>query len=244
MPRKKKETEETVEDVTTVVTSLVPIAELLKEEVTILGERSGDRLPRDAQFSPQFLEVATRLVAAGLTEKDLAYVLGTTIARIQYWKRKNPLFKKACTDGKQVAKSYLIAQGLKAAAGYNTLEKNIKIKRKVMADGTIVEYAAEESHFQKHVKPDGTLLMFMLCNMSRQLKDPEPWTSQHRIEVDETKNVNIKISGKVASDQIDRLAGAFMPKEILEAELVDEDAKDNAEKSRELPASDTEAHSE
>lgn len=225
MPRKKKQVEEsdtegqTVKDVTLSVRELVPIAELLNNEATILGERYEGKLPRNAEFSPVFLEMATRLVSAGLTENDLAYILGTTVARIKYWKRNNPLFKKACTDGKKLAMSYLIAQGLRAAAGYNTLEKNIKIKRKFVGD-ELVEYPAEISEFHKHVQPDASLLMFMLCNMSRQLKDEMPWTSQHKIEVEENKNVNIKISGKVASEQIDRLAGAFRPDEIIEAEIV------------------------
>jgi len=240
MARKKKE-DEAVADVTETVTPLVPIAGLLKLESTILGERSEGKLPRNAEFSPTFLEMATRLVAAGLTEKDFAYILGTTLARIKYWKRHNPLFKQACENGKQVAKSYLIAQGLKAAAGYSTLEKNIKIKRKVLDDGSVVEYAAEESHFHKHVKPDSGLLVFMLANISRQLKDEIPWTSQHKIEVDNNKNYNIKVSGKVVSDQIDRLAGAFQPQTVVEAEFENEETDNADENPRELSEGDTEA---
>lgn len=248
MPKKKDETktnadEQLVTDVTDMVTGLVPIAELLQNESTILGESHNGKLPRNAEFSPVFLEMATRLVAAGLTEPDLAYIIGTTPARIKYWKRHNPLFKKACTDGKKMAKSYLIAQGLRAAAGFNTVEKNIKIKRKwITKDGkdVLIEYPAEISEFHKVVKPDASLLMFMLCNMSRQLKDETPWSSVHKVEVDENKTLNIKISGKVASDQIDRLAGAFRPENIIEAEIVDEKNGDNAEESRRLPSGDTE----
>lgn len=225
MPRKKKEKPEEVivEDKTEVVSDLTPIAALIKNDSTILGERADvEKLPRNAEFTPRFLDVATRLIAAGLSEKDLAYVLGTTISRIQYWKRHNPLFKKACDDGKNTAKSYLIAQGLRAAAGYRTEEKNVKIKRKVMPDGTVVEYAAEESVFYKEKPADSSLLIFMLCNLSRIAGDEKPWMSQHKIEIDQNKNVNIKISGKVASEQIDRLAGAFMPSEIVETEFEDE----------------------
>jgi hypothetical protein len=244
MPRKKKETEEEKIVTTKTVKDLIPIAELLKHESKILGERSEGTLPRNAQFSPQFLEVATRLISAGLTEKDLAYILGTTIARIRYWKKHNELFKKACEDGRQMAKSFLIGQGLKAAAGYDYVEKNYKIKRKVLDDGTVIEFPSEESHFHKHQKPDSTLLMFMLCNMSRQLKDETPWASQHKIEVDENKNVNIQIKGEVVSSEIDRLAGAFRPEKIIEAEIVDEKDVNNTEESRGLLEGDTEGHTE
>lgn len=242
MPRKKKEeenTDESVSDVTQIVTELVPIAELLKQETTILGENHGGKLPRNAEFSPVFLEMATRLVAAGFSENDLAYIIGCSLARIKYWKRHNPLFKKACTEGKYMAKGYLVAQGLRAAAGYNMVEKNIKIKRKVLEDGSVVEYAAEESHFHKHVKPDSTLLMFMLANISRQLGDETPWTSQHKIEVDDKKTLNIKISGKIATDQINRLAGAFLEEDIIEAEVVSEENSHNAQESRRLSGGNT-----
>lgn len=242
MPPKKKTEEETIKDVTTAVADLLPIAEILKQETTIFGECSDGKLPRDAKFSARFLEMATRLVAAGLSEKDLAYVIGTNLTRIRYWKKHNPLFRRACEDGKEVAKVYLIAQGLKAAAGYNTLEKNIKIKRKVMTDGSVVEYAAEESHFHKHVKPDSSLLVFMLANLSRMTKDEIPWTSQHKIELENNKSVNIKISGRIASDQITKLAGNFMPEEFIEAEIVNEKINNTSEKSKRLPASDTKTH--
>jgi hypothetical protein len=137
-----------------------------------------------------------------------------------------------------MAMSYLIAKGLRAAAGYNTVERNVKIKRKWLGD-RLVEYPAEISEFHKDVKADGSLLMFMLCNMSRQLGEEIPWSSQHKIEVDETKNVNIKISGKVASDQIDRLAGAFQPENIIEAEIVNEENDNTPEESKGLPSGDT-----
>lgn len=226
MPRKKTakkpETPEETIDVTNTVTELVPIADILKNESTILGESHTGQLPRNAEFSPKFLDMATRMVAAGFTEKDLAYIIGTTPARIKYWKRHNPIFKKACECGKEMAKSYLVAQGLRAATGYGTVEKNIKIKRKyITKDGKeiLVEYPAEVSEFHKHQAPNPGLLMFMLCNMSRQAGDEIPWASTHKVEVEENKTVNVKISGKVASEQLDRLAGAFMPKEIIDAEF-------------------------
>jgi hypothetical protein len=81
--------------------------------------------------------------------------------------------------------------------------------------------------------------------MSRQTKDETPWSSQHKIEVEDNKNVTIKISGKVASDQIDRLAGAFNPSQIVEAEIVDGKDTDKADgRPRRLPSSDTETSGE
>jgi hypothetical protein len=214
------------------------VPQLMKSEEKVLGERKRGKLPANAKFSTEFLEVATRLVAAGMTEAQVGFFLGVTPAKVKQFKRKHPLFKKACEDGKQLAKSYLIAQGLRAAAGYDYVEKNVKIKKKVLDDGTIVEYPAEVSEFHKHQKPDAALLVFILSNMSRQCKDEVPWLSQHKIEVKDEKTLNIKIQGKVATEQISRLAGAFMPKEI-EAEFIDETTKHSDGKPKRLTGGNT-----
>ncbi|KKN19312.1 hypothetical protein LCGC14_0947110, partial [marine sediment metagenome] len=118
--------------------------------------------------------------------------------------------------------SYLIAKGLRAAIGYSYVEKNIKYKQKIDDKGVVTKYAAETSEFHKEMKPDSTLLMFLLCNISRQLKEEEPWISNHKIEIDQNKNINVKISGKVVTEQITRLAGAFLPKDIIETEFTDD----------------------
>ena len=176
-------------------------------------------LKSGAIFSVDYLETATRLVASGMTEVDVGYFLGITPAKIKTWKKRHPLFKQAFTDGKRLAKSYLIAKGLRAAAGYQYVEKNVKYKKKVLDDGTELEYAAETSEFHKEMKPDSTLLMFLLCNMSRQLKEEEPWVSVHKVEVKDDKTINVKLSGKVATEEIRRLAGAFLSPEVIETKF-------------------------
>jgi hypothetical protein len=226
-------------DVTQSVTQLVPIAELLKNETTILGERSVGDLPKKVEFSPRFLDMATRMVAAGFTEENLAYVIGVTKAKIKQWKRHNPLFKQACEQGKQTALNYLVASGLRAATGYTTVERNIKVRKKWVVDAEgnekLVEFPAEVSEFHKHHEPNSSLLMFMLCNMSRQMKEEIPWASAHKIEIDENKNINIKLS-RATEQQISRLAGAFAPQGFIEAEIIDAKDKDQTGDSRRLPS--------
>jgi len=187
-----------------------------------MGDEEKKGLKQGAVFSVDFLETATRLVASGMTEVDIGYFLGITPAKIRTWKKRHPLFKQAFTDGKRLAKSYLIAKGLRAAIGYSYVEKNIKYKQKIDDKGVVTKYAAETSEFHKEMKPDSTLLMFLLCNISRQLKEEEPWISNHKIEIDQNKNINVKISGKVVTEQITRLAGAFLPKDIIETEFTDD----------------------
>jgi hypothetical protein len=210
----------------------------IKPEKKVLGEKKRAKLKKGAKFDVDFLELATRLVASGMDEKTVGYFIGCTEREVKGLKRKDPMFKRACEEGKQLALSYLIAQGLRAAAGYDYTEKNIKVKRKLVKvkdeEGKVteelLEYPAEESTFVKHQAPDKGLLMFLITNMSRQLgkEEEERWLSQHRIEIDEQKNVNIKISGDVAVEQIERLAGAFMNRKIIDAKVTDaSDAQDS-----------------
>jgi len=201
--------------------------DLIPVESKMLGEKvqtSGKVVKWDVSF----LETATRLVAAGMTEKEVGYFLGVKLKDIRSWKRKYPLFKKACLKGRELAKNYLIARMIKTAAGYDYVEKNVKIKyKKDKETGKMIEQPAEVSEFHKHQKADPALLVFALTNMSRQLKDEIPWLSQHRIQVDENKTVNIKLSGKVISEQIDRLAGALGQETIIDAEF-EKDKKSKA----------------
>lgn len=206
----------------------------LKPEKKVLGEKKRSKLKKGAKFDVDFLELATRLVSAGMKEKEVAYFLGCTERDVKGLKRKDPMFKKACEDGKELGLSYLIAQAFRAAAGYDYEEKNIKIKRKIVkvkdAEGKVteelLEYPAEESTFIKQKEPDKNLLVFLISNLSRQLGKGEEdrWMSQHKIELDENKNIQIKISGEVASQQIERLAGAFLNRKIIDAKVTD--AKD------------------
>lgn len=201
-----------------IVAEVESIIEDIQGADTVFGEKIKKGLKGKPEFNFDFQEIAMRLVAAGMTEKDMAYVFGITPRKIKGWKRKDPLFKAACDRGKEMARSYLVARGLRAAAGYDYVERNVSHKVKFLKDGTRVDY--DEVHeFHKHQKPDGSLLMFLLCNLSRQLKDDEPFQSTHKVEVEETKKWQLTLTGKAAVDQIKKLAGAFMPP-VIEAETV------------------------
>jgi len=231
MPRKKvaaapKKTElEKVTDQGAEAVDLNKLNEALDLVETTLGE-APTKLKQGAEFNFTYVDIATRLAAAGIKEDDIAFILGVKGRVMKSWKRKVPLFKQALQDGRRLAKSYLIAQGLRAAAGYDYVEKNVKWKTKVLEDGTTVRYPAEVSEYHKHQAPNPQLLMFMLCNMSRQLDEGEDiWTSAHKIDVHEQKDINVTISGKMASDQINKLAGKLLEQEgrkAIESKVIDE----------------------
>jgi len=65
--------------------------------------------------------------------------------------------------------------------------------------------------------------MFLVSALDRQLGKND-WIQQHKLEIDEKKNVNVQISGEIISKQIDELAGRLgrklIPSEVVESKLL------------------------
>lgn len=187
-------------------------------------EHLGDKVKRykvhpAARFSYDYVEVAARLKAAGFTDADVAYALAVSPTTVAAWKKKYPQFKTACEEGKSIAVNYLVAQGLRAAAGYDYTESNEKYKVEVDEDGEEHTVLVSRSKYNKHQSPDSKLLMFLLSNLS-----PEKWRISHKIDIQEDRRVNIKIDGKIVSEQIDKLAGSLNDNiKQIEAKVIDID---------------------
>jgi hypothetical protein len=158
----------------------------------------------EAEFNFDFVQLVSRLVAAGFTQKELAYALGVKKGDITKWKKVYPQFNKACKDGKKMAKRFLVAQGLRAAGGYDY--NTTRVKEYLDATGNLVKKdIVTTTH---HQPPNHNLLMFMLCNIDRNLGDDE-FKSRHMMESDIKKSVNIQI-GKPESEKICEFAGGLL----------------------------------
>jgi len=208
-----------------------PFEAIEKHHPAYIESKKSKKIHRGAKFNYDFVELACRLKAAGFSDPDLAYALGVHHDTIRLWRHRFPEFKKACEDGKKMAVQYMVARGLRAAAGYEYEECNEKYKTVFdPKTGENKEVLVSKSVFKKYQPPDSRLLMFMLANL-----DPENWAKSHKIEVDENRNINIRLQGEVASDQISRLAGRLLenPKAV-ESKVVEKEAKtDDADKNRE-----------
>jgi len=185
------------------------------------------KLSRNTKFNFEYVEIAARLKAAGLSDENIAFVLSVTPLTIHNWKEQYPQFKKACEEGKKIATGYVIAKGIKAACGYDyedVNEKWIPHPGGTEVNGQPVYVLKERSVFKKHEAPNAQLLMFFLSNM-----DPENWKARHKLEIDENKNVNIRIDGKIVAEQIESLAGKFLEgtaKHVEAKEIKSETVKD------------------
>lgn len=180
------------------------------------------KLQKGAKFNFDFVEMASRMVAAGMTETDLGYVLGVKPGTIKKWKQRYAEFKEACSSGKEIAKQYLVAKGLRAAMGYDYEEVDQVLERN--KDGEM--YVKKETRKLKHKAVDKDLLIFFLINMARGSGE---WRNVKSIEITEKKqNVNIHLSGHIESDTIRKLAGAAIKQAeqmdklpVIEAEVID-----------------------
>lgn len=172
-------------------------------------------------YKPENADMAGRLVAAGFTEKDLAFTFDVPVRCIESWKRHQPAFKAACVDGKQREKRKLVAKALMSAVGYDY--ETSKTKTHMDEGGNVTKI--EKTEFKSHQPANHNLLMFLLCNLSHQLGDTEEdkWQSKQKMEIEQNKNVNIQITGEVATEQIRKLAGRLLdekeerPRKIIES---------------------------
>jgi len=176
------------------------------------------KLRKRAKFNYDYISVAARLVAAGHTEADVAYVLGVKAPTVASWKKRYPQFKTACENGKKMARNYLVSQGLRAAAGYDYTEETYELRS--ISDKVTGESAKElilTKKVKKHQKPDSNLLQFFLTNL-----DPDNFSFTKNIKVDQTtKKLNVGIAGQVESDAIRDFAGRL----LAEADKVDKSKK-------------------
>lgn len=185
--------------------------ETVEVDVQPVKWRAGDkRVPQGhwtAQYKSEYDDIVSRLIGSGFSENDLAYTFDVPASAIKGWKRSFPSFKKACNDGKRGQLKRLAASGMREATGYDWM--STKTKTEYDAKGNVVK--VEKQDIPMHQPGNASLAMFMMCNVSNQLKlgDDEAFKSRQKVEV-ENKNLNLNITAELIGDQIDRLAGKLL----------------------------------
>jgi hypothetical protein len=156
-------------------------------------------------YNTEYAAFAQNLAASGAAEIDIAYIFGISTYNLRKWKSEHPEFSKCINRGKQLTKAYLIGKGIKAAAGYDWIEKK---KQYIEIDGK-TDGAAKVTETNKHQPVDGKLLMFLVAALERQLGGKD-WIAKQYIESTENKNVTVKvIDGNKIAEQFDKLAGKW-----------------------------------
>lgn len=180
------------------------------------GKAIRRKLRKGAKYNYDFVQVASRMVAAGMTEKEIGYWLGVKPTTISKWKQRYSEFK-AATDSKSSAKkiavSHLVANGLRAAMGYDyeEVDQVFETIENPAYDSTddqckeepFIKVIKKEMVKLKHRPPDKDMLFFFLLNLDNEYHNVKSITVEQK-----NSEVNINLTGKLESSDIRKLAGA------------------------------------
>ncbi len=193
------------------------------------GKAIRRKLQKGAKYNYDFVQVASRMVAAGMTEKDIGYWLGVKPTTISKWKQRYEEFALATnsqSSAKKIATAHLVANGLRSAMGYDFEETDQVLE---MVDNPdydeedenckepkLIQVVKKETRKLKHRAPDKDLLMFFLLNLS------DEYHNVKSIQIDQTKKqINVNITGQLESSDIRKLAGAA----FKEADRIERETK-------------------
>ena len=161
------------------------------------------KLKKGATYSYDFVQVAARMIAAGMTVKDVGFVLGVKPTTVTKWKERYSEFGEACRDGKETAKQYLVANGLRTALGYDYEEVDQVFVKNAETNKLVLQ---KETRKLRHRPVDKDLMMFFLINLDRGQGN---WKNIKSVEIDNKKSeVTINLTGHLESGDIKKLAGA------------------------------------
>lgn len=179
------------------------------------------------RFSKLYVGQAARLAASGFSNADLCYVFGIDKFKLIEWRKKHPELDRAIKEGKHyelkrlLAKCYLAAEGYRYKTRKRTVTKN--------ADGSVKQVKEEE--FENFQTPDNTMLVFLICNLTRQLglEDDQAWLSKQKLEI-ESKNLTVSVTADQITQQIERLAGNLLAGEDSNRKQVEAIITDSGDK--------------
>jgi len=178
-------------------------------------------------FDVEYVEFAERFTAAGGTEKELAFILGTNKLNFQTWKKENPDFKTALKKGKQLTLSRLIGAGIQAAQGTVINDTTVTEQHTVLEDGTIGGLVpgskVEVKKFTKTIPPDNKLIQFLASALSRQL-GTDDWISKQFTETKVSGKVEHVIDSAAIQKQIETQAGNLTKK--ISCDVIDSEVQD------------------
>jgi len=179
------------------------------------------------KYLPEYDDIASRLIAVGFSENDLSDTFNVSASAIKGWKRSFPSFKRACNEGKRGQLKRVVASGLKEACGYDWI--STKTKTEYDAKGNVIK--VEKQDIPMHQAGNASLAMFMMTNISNQLKlgDEDAFKSRQKVEV-ENKNLNLNITAELVGEQIDRLAGKLLSSgdvKQIESDIVEQETKND-----------------
>lgn len=139
---------------------------------------------RAHKFTPKTLTAIRRACEAGLTNQEVADLLGVAYSTFSYWLATNPLLVKAMTVGKEVADNRVEMSLYQRAIGYQ--QPAVKI---FMPTGAVAPVYAR---YVEQVAPDVTACYHWLKN-----RRPNEWRDRREVSVTGPNGGPLKIDEQV-----------------------------------------------
>ena len=129
-----------------------------------LGNRGGGR---KTVYSPKMAAVARKCCERGMTDIEVADMLGIGLATLYRWKLENPAFSRAFKLGKAEADDRVERSLYSRAVGYSYLAEKPVMTR----------YGQRTMRYRQHIPPDTAAAVWYLKN-----RRPDRWRDAHRHE--------------------------------------------------------------
>ena len=114
---------------------------------------------RPTKFKPEYVKQAYELSLLGLTDIEMARVLGIGERTFNAWKGAHPEFQQALIDGKEIADAKVTQSLYKRATGYEHDAVKIVADAKTGAEHIV--------NYTERYPPDTTACIFWLKNRQR-----------------------------------------------------------------------------
>lgn len=128
-----------------------------------VGNRGGGR---KSKYTAETARQAEELARLGMTDEQIAAVLGIAVSTLERWKTRHVVFSRALKAGKDVADARVVESLYRRATGYTHPEDKI-----FQHEGEPVRVKTT-----KHYPPDTTACIFWLKN-----RRPDLWRDKHEV---------------------------------------------------------------
>lgn len=138
-------------------------------------------------YNASFAELGRRLALLGLTDEEMASVMGVSDAKLNAWKNEHPEFLDSLNEGKAYADAHVADRLLQRAMGYEHDEVDIRV-----VDKEIVQ-----TKIRKFYPPDTAACIFWLKNRQR-----EKWRDKVETGITDAQGKDVPIDPIEAAKRI------------------------------------------
>src|SRR6516165_2659162 len=129
-----------------------------------LGNRGGGR---KTVYSPRMALVARKCCERGMTDNEIADILGISLATLYRWKAEHPAFSRVFKLGKAEADNRVERSLYSRALGYDYIAEKAAMTR----------HGQKTMRYRQHIPPDTAAAVWYLKN-----RKPDRWRDAHRYE--------------------------------------------------------------